>query len=433
MSDLPTHLHGLGEEPLLARVVALAGSARVHLVGGAVRDRLLGRASHDVDLTVDRDGRALAAALARAGGGRLVALGGDRFAAWRVVFPPRVEGEPSDVLDVWDREGSSLEEDLARRDLTVNALAAELPGGELTDPFGGRADLAARRLRATTEHTLADDPLRVLRLARLAASLDGFAPERHTLELACQAAPALARVASERIRTEVETLAAAPGAARGFAVLGAVGIYPEQWVSRPARAGELARLDRLLQGFDRAAAALGGRLPAAPLGWAAARFTLAALALSPPPPPTECLRLLAERGWLSRDRNREAAHLLPAAEPPRGERARRWFLHLTAELWPTAVVTATTMAREVGSDWEEKELGALLELAAAEAEILRDPPRLVRGDEARELLGLPDGRALGRALDTLRRMQIEGQIRTRQEAQEWLRGQASPTSRSAAD
>ncbi len=424
MPDLPTHLHGLTEEPLLARVVALAGPVQVHLVGGAVRDRLLGRESHDYDLTVDRDGRALAAALARAEGGRLVALGGDRFAAWRVVFPPPSEAEPADVLDVWDREGSSLEEDLARRDLTVNALAAELPGGRLTDPFGGRADLLARRLRATTERTLLDDPLRVLRLARLAASLDGFAPERHTLELAGQAASGLAQVASERIRTELETLATAAGAARGFAVLGGVGIYPEQWAGRPARAGELECLDRLLGGFDRAAAALGGRLPAAPLAWAAARFSLATLALSPPPPPTECLQALAERGWLSRDRIREAALLLPAAEPPLGERARRWFLHRAAELWPTALVIAVTLARQAASDWEERELGPLLELAAAEAEVLRDPPRLVRGDEARGLLGLPDGRALGRALDALRRMQIEGQIRTREEAREWLRGQA---------
>ena len=71
------------------------------------------------------------------------------------------------VLDLWDRESASLEDDLARRDFTVNSFAVDLRGGGVADPFGGLGDLEQRTLRATTRGSFEGDPLRVLRLARL--------------------------------------------------------------------------------------------------------------------------------------------------------------------------------------------------------------------------------------------------------------------------
>src|SRR5438128_107520 len=112
------------------------------LVGGAVRDDILGRATTDLDLAVDGDVRGAARALARATGGPLFELS-DAFGSWRVLAADR-----SWQADLSPLRGGSLEADLALRDFTVNAIAEPLGGGERVDPHGGAGDLAAGRLRA---------------------------------------------------------------------------------------------------------------------------------------------------------------------------------------------------------------------------------------------------------------------------------------------
>ncbi|MGH9362036.1 MAG: CCA tRNA nucleotidyltransferase, partial [Thermoanaerobaculia bacterium] len=138
-----------------------------HLVGGVLRDRLLGLPVKDLDAVVAGGGEQVAARLADELPARLVRLGGKEFAAFRLVARRW-------VLDLWDREGTSLERDLARRDFTVNSFAWAPASGELADPFGGLDDLARRLLRATTPESFAGDPLRVLRLPRLLVQLPGF-------------------------------------------------------------------------------------------------------------------------------------------------------------------------------------------------------------------------------------------------------------------
>ena len=127
--------------PLEAAREVLAGR-EAWLVGGAVRDRLLGRATTDLDLAVpdDPDGAPRARSRAPTGGAAFRLSGA--FGAWRVVGP----GHAWHVDLVTLRDGD-IDADLAARDFTVNAMAEPLAGGELLDPHGGRADLEARRLR----------------------------------------------------------------------------------------------------------------------------------------------------------------------------------------------------------------------------------------------------------------------------------------------
>src|SRR5437588_12360976 len=124
------------------------------VVGGAVRDRLLGRELVDLDIAT-AEPEAAARAYARRSGGAPFPLS-ERHGAWRVALE---EGRTVDFTPLPD----GIEADLATRDFTINAIAEPLAGGELVDPHGGREDLEQRTLRAVGESIFADDPLRLLR------------------------------------------------------------------------------------------------------------------------------------------------------------------------------------------------------------------------------------------------------------------------------
>ncbi|HEY3021145.1 MAG TPA: HD domain-containing protein [Solirubrobacteraceae bacterium] len=193
---------------------ALTG-AEAWVVGGAVRDGLLGRHTDDVDLAVRGDPGAAARALAHASRPRPAAFAlSDAFGAWRVVGPGHAW-----QIDLTPLRGGSLEADLRLRDFTINAMAEPLGGGELVDPTGGAADLAARRLRAVADQAFTDDPLRTLRLPRLACELELVA-EPGTLALARAAARGLARVAPERVFAELKRIVASPRPRAGLELAG---------------------------------------------------------------------------------------------------------------------------------------------------------------------------------------------------------------------
>jgi putative nucleotidyltransferase with HDIG domain len=189
---------------------------RAWLVGGAIRDELLGRDTSDFDVVVDGNVRSLARAVARATDAHWFALS-EAFGAWRVIARDR-----SWQADLTALLGSSLEEDLAQRDLTVNAIARSVHDGELIDPHGGRADLQARRLRMVSSLAFREDPLRVMRLARLSAEL-GFAIDEATQAEALAAAPGLAGVAPERIFGELKLIVGGEYPERGLRLMEASG------------------------------------------------------------------------------------------------------------------------------------------------------------------------------------------------------------------
>src|SRR5438105_1390081 len=188
---------GPGAAALLRVLGAPAGAA---LVGGAVRDTVLGRAVADVDVAVPSGALDLARRCAERLAGTCVVLDAERGAA-------RVVTDGGLTLDLTDFRAPSLEGDLAARDFTVDALAVPLAPllaqgrAAIVDPTGGLADLKARRLRPAGAGVLDDDPLRALRGVRLEATL-GLRLTAAAARAARQAAPGLGRVSPERVRDE---------------------------------------------------------------------------------------------------------------------------------------------------------------------------------------------------------------------------------------
>lgn len=169
------------------------------LVGGAVRDLLLGRPVEDLDLAVASGAISLARALGDTLGGAFFPLDEERGVA-RVVLD---RGGERFEIDVADFRAADLASDLAARDFTINALALSLGDPpELIDPHGGRGDLEAGVLRLLSPEVLRDDPLRSLRAVRFAAQL-GFTLEAASRNWVRQRAADLASVSGERLRDEL--------------------------------------------------------------------------------------------------------------------------------------------------------------------------------------------------------------------------------------
>jgi putative nucleotidyltransferase with HDIG domain len=204
-------------EALRAVRAALADTP-AWLVGGVPRDRALGRDTLDLDVVVDASTETAARAIARAAGGAACFELSEDFSGWRVVARDR-----SWQVDVQPLRGGSLSADLALRDFTVDAIATPVAGGENIDPLGGLDDLLARRLRMASPHAFADDPLRVLRLVRLALDL-GLEPDPDTARAASVAAPALRGVSGERVFMELRRILASARALEGLQLMDSLGI-----------------------------------------------------------------------------------------------------------------------------------------------------------------------------------------------------------------
>jgi putative nucleotidyltransferase with HDIG domain len=201
---------------LQAARLALADQ-RAWLVGGAIRDRVLGRSTLDVDVVVDGNPGEAARSIARAAGRAACFALSEEFGAWRVTAR-----DSSWQVDVEPLRGGSLEADLALRDFTVNAIAEPLAGGRPIDPLGGLEDLAAGRLRMAGARAFADDPLRVLRLVRVAVEL-GLKPDAEALRAAAEHVDALARCSAERVFIELRRIVAAHDALSGLKLMGELG------------------------------------------------------------------------------------------------------------------------------------------------------------------------------------------------------------------
>ena len=191
--------------------------SRAWLVGGAVRDELLGRDSVDYDVVVEGDPATAARAVARAGGRAACFALSEDFGSWRVAAR-----DGSWQVDVEPLRAGTLEQDLALRDFTVNAIARPLAGGSPIDPLGGTRDLRAGRLRMAGPSSFALDPLRVLRLVRVAVEL-GLTPDEETLRCAQGHAAGLAGVSGERVFVELSRTLATPAARQGMELIGRIG------------------------------------------------------------------------------------------------------------------------------------------------------------------------------------------------------------------
>ncbi len=251
--DLLDRLHALPAAGAL--LAALGDEEGVHLVGGAVRDLLLGEGPVDLDLVVEGDAAPLARRIAERLGGAVqvherfatatVAAGGRHFDLARA----RSERYPTPGA-LPEVRPASLAEDLLRRDFSVHAVALAVGGtdlGRLRTVPHALEDLDARRLRVLHEESFPDDPTRLLRLARYAARL-GFTVEARTAELAAAAVRegALATVSGPRIGRELRLAAGEPDPVAGFARLGELGVlsalHPQLELDRDLAARALALL-----------------------------------------------------------------------------------------------------------------------------------------------------------------------------------------------
>jgi poly(A) polymerase len=196
---------------------AIGDRTEAWIVGGAVRAAALGREVEDLDLAIAGGEEAAARALAGEAGGHAFPLS-DQFGTWRIV-----DADRKAIADITRLRGDSIEADLAARDFTVGAVAIPLAGGGALDPHGGLADLEQRRLRAVSGSSFSDDPLRLLRAARLGAELE-LAVEAGTLELARAEASRAGEPAGERQFAELRLIVAGPDPLRGLELMDEIGI-----------------------------------------------------------------------------------------------------------------------------------------------------------------------------------------------------------------
>ncbi|MCA9918891.1 MAG: HDIG domain-containing protein [Anaerolineales bacterium] len=215
----------LALSPLLAQLRPLfqTQSQPVYLVGGAVRDALLGRISHDLDFVVPANAIKLAFQVADALGVPAYVLDRERDTG-RVILP-----EAHTSLDFARFRGADLAADLRDRDLTINAMAlpaTATTAAALVDLYEGQADLAANQIRIIHETSLLDDPVRSLRAVRLARTLD-FALTPETETAVRTAAPQLHQTSIERIRDELVKLLETAVPHRAIADLANLGLLAE--------------------------------------------------------------------------------------------------------------------------------------------------------------------------------------------------------------
>ncbi len=402
------HIDSLGRSRLLRRVWTAMGRPPSWVAGGFVRDRLLGRRSTDLDLSLPGDAHRVAAPAARLGavlGVRPHLLGRAPSCVWRV--------QTRDLkVDLWPLGDLDLEEDVRRRDFACNALQWQLPSGPLVDLVGGVDDLKMRRLRAVARENLHRDPVRLLRGPRFVANLPGFALEGRTAGWIRELAPRLAAAPRERIGQELALLLGGGAAHRGLAAL--------------------LELDLLA--------------PAAPVdaapqpAWLAHHLDAARLLAAPAAHPVPAsvreagdgarLALLL-RAWGAGDPRSLAPYAWPRDDLRHGHRAASLLEHALS-----CVAAPAPDRREV--IWETGDaFPSLLALGAAVAPgesgwrswwrlwrrsgaSLLHPPHLLDGRDVATLLGLEAGPQLGRALHDLTRAQVRGAFRSPAGARRWL-------------
>lgn len=217
-----THPTIFRDDPILHRVWEQLGRpSECRVTGGYLRDRLLGRATNDLDLTFDGDADGAAKPanrLAKALGVRAHLLGTAPHRVWRT--------ETSSLkVELWPLGDLSHEEDIHRRDYSCNALSWVLPVGPLVDLVGGLDDLGDRRLRAISRANLESDPVRLLRGPRFLAQLIDFDFDNRTRAWIRELAPSLAGSPRERVGHELLTLLRGPSGSRGLAECLNLGLF----------------------------------------------------------------------------------------------------------------------------------------------------------------------------------------------------------------
>jgi tRNA nucleotidyltransferase (CCA-adding enzyme) len=378
---VPTSKESIAEElraePRFAHVLEAITEAddpreAVYLVGGAVRDALLGHPSYDLDLVVEGDVPAFARRLAVRLDGRVQTH--EAFGTAEILYEggeidvatarTEIYSEPAALPQV---VAATLAEDLDRRDFTINAIAASLRRddfGRLVDPHHGRGDLAARTVRILHERSFQDDPTRIFRAIRYENRL-GFRMDSETERLAREGMAGVKLLSNERVREEIVALLSEDGVAHTLDRLA-------DFAGTSADSAFVERVDSLRDELD----------PSAPL-W---RLRLAAIARDHP--------RLVDRLALRRD----------------DQRALREAVEVAPEL--IGVTDPVEIDRLAGRSPE----AALLALAERDSPELRGwfthlrDIRLEIGGADLAELGLSESPRVGEVLEELRRRKLRGEL-----------------------
>lgn len=400
-----------------------------YLVGGVVRDALLGREAEylDLDFVMPAGSVETARAIARRYGAGFVVLDQERQIA-RVVFEQA-------TVDFALQEGGSLDQDLRRRDFTVNAIAYDPRTHTLVDPLEGYEDLQRRWLRMLSPANLADDPLRLLRAYRQAAQL-GFQIEPQTEVAIAQLAPLIRQVAAERVQSELNTLLRNPeGLPWLLRALQAGLLLPWLPQAQGSHLEPLQRLDRLAQGFTHHWPVLDWSSSPAELSKSSGR-SLLALAKLTALLDSDPLQAEGQLQHLKYSRAEiRAAGLLRRLEPQLGAKPmtiREQFaffqtignllpalllLWLAQELSDTdwlQTLAQTTPGLSGWSHWPRLRL--LLERFLDPDNAIAHPKPLLSGKDLLQALNLRPGPQIGHLLAEIQIAQAEGSLQTSDEA-----------------
>ncbi|MBT7074469.1 MAG: CCA tRNA nucleotidyltransferase, partial [Anaerolineae bacterium] len=210
--------------PILSDVVdALPANQPLYLIGGAVRDLLLGRTIHDLDFGLGANSLAIARKIANHIGAAYYPLDKERGTARLILIH---DDGTRDILDLAAFRGDGLEEDLQGRDFTINAIALDVHTHKIYDPLGGAADLRAKELRLASPTSLSDDPIRILRAIRLASNF-GLKILPETRSAMKEAISGLSETSVERQRDEFFKILEGKQPYTALRALEMLGVLPE--------------------------------------------------------------------------------------------------------------------------------------------------------------------------------------------------------------
>jgi tRNA nucleotidyltransferase/poly(A) polymerase len=430
-------------------------NARLYLVGGAVRDILLQKPGRDFDLVCDFDPRNIARPFANLQKGAYYLLDSQRNTCRVILYE---QNGRRVFYDFARMQGDELEIDLSRRDFTINAMAIDLQSPKkIIDPLGGAADLKEKVLRACSDSSFADDPVRVIRAVRYAVALN-LAIDPRTLDALKAAVPLLSRISRERTRDELLKVLDSGRPDVGLRLLSRLDILNEAQMGTleseiskaAARCGALEALFAELEGIGTRESAQVmpmaayllrlGRFKDPCLAYlhsandsARTRRVLDLLAAWISDYPQAKFAQVLEVLSLSNDENehlhrmRDFRILLEELDGvPDRRQIYRFFKRTTIDscfIWLADLLSAPPTVNS-SQDWLEalEKCEVLMDAWVNQPEVLSPVP-LLNGTEIMQMFNLPPGRQLGKILDDLLEEQAAGTVNTRTKAVQWLQSQ----------
>jgi len=317
------------QSPLIDKVRNALPGQEIYLVGGAVRDMMLNRLSHDLDFALPSNGISLARRVANALQADFMILDDERDTGRVIVTEP---GDARTFLDFATYRGNNFDEDLRARDFTINAIAFDLRASTIIDPLNGASDLRAKTIRACSQTSISDDPIRILRAVRQAAAFD-FKIELETRKAMMQAASLLPNISPERQRDELFKILEGPKPDASMRALEMLGVFPYILPELSAMKGVEQSLPHIYDVWEHTLSVLGYL-----------EGILAALGTEKSSEETSDPFLVSLTSHLGRFRERFAAHFAESLNTDRSVRAALFF----AALYHDVEKPATKSVDEAG-------------------------------------------------------------------------------------